>query len=252
MKLVRLDDYQSWRVEAGGLRLAIDPWLTAEHALPPGHWLFGRRREAAPACGVAPLADLDALIVTGVFADHCDPATLAHVKRDVRCFAERAAARRLEKLGFQSIEVLRPGTRHALGAGVSLEAVAPGFPYSGNSVGFVLEADGKRLGFETHVVAAERHRALLSGLDCLVMPVQGVRLVGVPFVMSPARALEVIGQLGPRAVVPTGNDPQRGHGLLSSLFLSYRGTVEGFGERLRRAAPQTRWAPLGPGESLAL
>lgn len=251
MKLHRLDDYQSWLIEASGRRIGVDPWLTAEHALPGGHWLFGRRREAAPACGVEPMKTLDALIITGPFADHCDPDTLAHVKRDLPCFAQKHGAHRLRKLGFTNVTVMKHGDRvDVVDSDVSLEAIAPNFPYHGNSMGFVLSADGSRLGFETHGIDLEQHATRLSSLDCLVMPVQGVRLLGIPFVASPERALTVAQRLTPKAIVPTGNDPQKGHGLLDTLFLSYKGTVEGFGEQLRAALPGTNWAPLKPGESL--
>jgi hypothetical protein len=48
-------------------------------------------------------------------------------------------------------------------------------------------------------------------------------------------------------MVPTGNDPQEGHGLLSAVFLSYEGSVEAFGEKV---APHTRWVPLAAGATL--
>lgn len=251
MKLVRLDDYQSWLVEAAGRRIAIDPWLTTEHALIPGHWLFGRRREA-PVCGFTPLSKLDALVITGPFADHCDPATLAHVAREVPCFAQKDAARRLRRLGFQQVTVLENGVPVELAPGVTLEPVAPGFPFTRSSTGFVLCADGKRLGLEPHLVDLERHAARLEGLDAYLLPVQGVRLIGVPYAMSPERALHVIQQLKPRVVIPTGNDPQRGHGLLARVFLVYRGTVDAFGEQLKAMAPATVWRSLGPGDELVV
>lgn len=251
MKLTRLDDYQSWLIEAAGRRIAVDPWLTAEYSLAPGHWLFGWRRPP-PACGVTPLAHLDALVLTGPFGDHCDPATLAHVAREVPCFAQPAAARRLRSLGFTQVTALRDGVVVEVAAGVMLEPVAPGFPFTRSSTGFVLTAEGQRLALEPHLVDLERQATRLENLDVLLIPVQGVRLLGVPYAMSATRALCVVQRLAPRLVVPTGNDPQRGHGLLSRLFLSYRGSVEAFGALLAAGAPRTTWTPLGPGEVVAL
>lgn len=251
MKLTRLDDYQSWLIEAAGRRIAVDPWLTAEYALSPGHWLFGWRRPP-PACGFSPLAHLDALVLTGPFGDHCDPPTLEHVGREVPCFAQPAAARRLCAMGFTHVTALRDGVAVELGPGVTLEPVAPGFPFTRSSTGFVLTAEGQRLALEPHLVDLERQAARLEDLDALLIPVQGVRLLGVPYAMSAERALAVVQRLAPRRVVPTGNDPQRGHGVLSRLFLSYRGSIDAFGTLLTAEASRTTWTPLGPGEVVAL
>jgi L-ascorbate metabolism protein UlaG (beta-lactamase superfamily) len=77
VRLRRLDDYQSWALESQGKRLLIDPWLTHEWSLPPGHWLFGRTREAP--VGIEHYLPVDALILTGDFSDqkHCPRLPLA-------------------------------------------------------------------------------------------------------------------------------------------------------------------------------
>ncbi len=248
VKLHRLDDYQSWVFEVAGRRIAVDPWLTAAHKLPPGHWLFGRRR-AAPAPGPEAIANVDALILTGPFADHCDEDTLKVLPRELPVFAQAIAARRAIKMGFTQVTTLHGGDVVTPFDGVKLEAVQPGFPYRHNSIGFVLEADGKRAGFETHVVDLARHGARYQGLDLLVVPVQGVWLLGVPFVMSPQKVLHVVQALKPTVVVPTGNDPQNGHGLLSTAMLFFRGSVEAFGAHLSQAGLPTRFVALTSGQS---
>ncbi len=247
MRLHRLDDYQSWLFEVQGRRIAVDPWLTASHRLPPGHWLFGRRREA-PSPGPEAIASVDAVVLTGPFADHCDPDTLSVLPRTVPIFAQGIAAKRAAKLGFTRVTAMRGGDEASLFPGTKLHAVQPGFPYRHNSIGFVLEGDGARAGFETHVIDLKRHGPRFEGLDLLVVPVQGVWLMGVPFVMAPERVRDILDVLKPKQVVATGNDPDKGHGVLSSVMLFYRGSVGGFGASMAGSA--SRFVDLVAGQTL--
>ena len=251
MRLTRLDDYQSWLIELMGRRIAIDPWLTPAHALPPGHWLFGRRREQVPT-PKEHIADVDALLLTGPFSDHCDPETLSVLPRSVPAFANPQAAKRLRALGFTRVTTLHDGQTAEPFEGVRIEAVQPGFPYRHNSLGYVLREPNASLYFETHTVDLERHGARVSGLDVAVLPVQGVWLFGVPLVMSPERALEVARALAPKQLVPTGNDPQKSHGLMSKAMLWTRGTIDDFATLLARSELPTKLSSLQPRETLTL
>lgn len=246
MRLHRLDDYQSWLVEVGGRRIAVDPWLTEEFSLPPGHWLFGRRRQAPP---VSPssLASVDALVLTAHFSDHLHVPTLEALPRSIPVVASRTAASMVRRLGFTSVRGLRGGETAELFPGVRVEAIAPGFPYSHNSLGYVLTAHEKRLYLETHMIHPMRAP---KGVELLVAPVQSVRLLGIPFVMSPERVVSLLGALSPAKLVPTGNDPQRAHGLFQSVALFSRGTIEGFGELLKASGASTSYHPLSAGETL--
>ena len=231
MKLRRLDDYQSWAVEQGGKRLLIDPWLTEEMCLPPGHWLFGRRR-AAPVA-VTTWLPVHAVVLTAHFSDHLDPTTLAQLPKDVPVFATRTAAALVRRLGFSNVTALRDGERASVWSGLDVEAIAPGFPYAHNSLGYVFSGDDKRVYLETHMVNVERAAERVGAVDVMVAPVQSVRLLGIPFVMSPEKAAAVANVLKPKRWVPTGDEPGRSHGLLHSLLLSYRGAVADFQQRLR-------------------
>jgi L-ascorbate metabolism protein UlaG (beta-lactamase superfamily) len=249
VKLTRLDDYQSWLLETRGRRLVIDPWLTHSFRVPPGHWLFGRRREVVSTPKEA-IAEVDALLLTGPFSDHLNPETLAVLPRGVPAFANPPAARALRRLGFTRVTPLRDGETAQPFEGLTVEAVQPGFPYRHNSLGYLLRDAQARLYLETHTVDLARQGARVTGVDLAVLPVQGVRLLGVPFVMSPERALEVTRVLAPQVVVPTGRDPQRAHGLLSSAMLWCRGTVEDYARLLAASGLSTRLATPAPGDAV--
>lgn len=250
MRLCRLDDYQSWLVEVQGRRIAIDPWLTGEFSLPPGHWLFGRRR-SAPSAGLAALANVDALVLTAHFSDHLHPPTLEALPRSTPVVATSMAAKLVRKLGFNNVRALRGGETTQLLPGVDVEAIAPAFPYSHNSLGYLLHASGVRLYLETHTIHAGR-AAKARGADLLLTPVQSVRLLGMPLVMSPERVLELVETLKPKRLVPTGNDPGGAHGLLQSLALFTRGSIDGFATALSQSGLPTSFHAMRAGDALEL
>ena len=157
----------------------------------------------------------------------------------------------MRRLGFTNVRAMRGGETVELLPGVQLEAVAPAFPYSHNSLGYLLKAGGVRLYLETHTIHPARASSA-HGVDLLLAPVQSVRLLGMPLVMSPERVLEMVEALQPRRLVPTGNDPAGAHGLLQSLALSTRGSIEGFAAALRQSGLPTSFHAMGAGDALEL
>jgi L-ascorbate metabolism protein UlaG (beta-lactamase superfamily) len=246
VRLRRLDDYQSWALESQGKRLLIDPWLTHEWSLPPGHWLFGRTREAP--VGIEHYLPVDALILTGDFSDHLHKATLQHIPKALPAFAPRAAANALRKLGFENVTTLRNEEKGNPWPGLEIEAVASGFPYSHRALGYAFKEKDTTIYFEPHLIHLGRAKRL-GPLDAVVAPVQSVRLMGLPFAMSAERAVQAARELKPKKWIPTGNEPQLGRGLFSTLFLFYRGSVDDFGALLASTGLFTQLAQLEIGEA---
>lgn len=247
MRLRRLDDYQSWALEHAGRRLLIDPWLSDEHHLPGGHWLFGRRRPAP-----APLETwlpADALVLSAHFADHLHAPTLAGLPRALPVFGSVAAAKRARRLGFTAVQALRPDDVFTPWPGLRVEAIRPGFPYAHNSLGFVFAADGQRVYFETHMPPAGLEAR--GPFDAVVAPMQSVRLLGVPFVQSLERSVALARRLAPRWWLPTGDDPHLGHGLLTRL-LFFRDARSDFAQALAAAGATTRFVEPAPGQSFEI
>jgi L-ascorbate metabolism protein UlaG (beta-lactamase superfamily) len=245
MHLRRLDDYQSWALERGGARVLIDPWFTHALSLPPGHWLFGRRRTSVP----FPVDRVDAVVLTAHFSDHLDVPTLRTFPKETPVFGTPTAAKLVRRLGFTRVSALRHGEQAEVLPGLGLQAVAPGFPYAHNSLGYVFSADGKRVYLETHMLHPERARASASSVDVLLAPVQGVRFVGVPFVMAPERAVAFARALTPKRWVPTGVDPQLAHGLMQTTMLSCCGAVEDFARLLEASGAPTTLVTPAPGDA---
>lgn len=258
MELARLDDYQAYLLtvedaEGGVRRGLVDPWLRERFCV-GAPWIFGRRhgawveQEALPA--------IDFVLLTAHFADHCDPATLDALGPSVRILGTKIAARLLRRRGRVGVEVLEADQRVSLAPGVELRAVAPGFPYAHNSLGYcVTEArSARRLYLETHVTHGPRLAELVAEdgpVDLAVLPVQSVRLLGVQFAMDPARVLASLEQLGARFVLPTGLDPGRGEGLLAKV-LRCRGSLDDFARALGASELACELVELAPGQGFRL
>lgn len=139
------------------------------------------------------------------------------------------------------------------GSSKSQAAASPSTPTSPTGTahwGYVVPDSSSKVYLETHTVDVRRQGERVRGADIAVLPVQGVWLFGVPFVMSPERALEVTKAIVPKTVVPTGNDLEKAHGLMSSAMLWTRGAIDDFAKLLQAAQVQTTLSNPKPGESV--
>lgn len=226
VKLERIDDYQSWRFWAGDLRVVVDPWLTPRFEIGPKGIILSREHGDAPEHAPERPPECDLLVLTAPFADHFNPETLRGFDRGTPVLASGPAARRMRRLGFSKVEVFRPDRTLDM-AGAEIRGVRSGFPYGGNSSGFVLreKSSGRSLYFEPHVVDPRREE-LPDEVDAIVMPVERVRLLGVPFAMGPVRAAAAAARVNARFIVPTGTHPERNEGLLARFLLRIDGGLE--------------------------
>lgn len=260
MKLRKLDDYQSWLLEfeddAGApVRVLMDPWLS-ERYVAGGAWLLSRS-QGAPWIGLDELdvASLDYVLLSAHFADHLDPETLGALPEQLPILATPFAAKLLRRRGHASVEALSLGEPRTLAPGVELLPVQPGWPYRHNSMGYCIHEhrSGRRVYVETHVTHKKRLPQLRAGgpVDVAVLPVESVRLLGLPIVMGGARSLEAVTALEPRWVLPTGLEPQNTRGLLGAL-LSTAGSARDFADRLRESESNVEFVELEPGASFTV
>jgi hypothetical protein len=151
---------------------------------------------------------------------------------------------------------MKAGDELELVPGIRALAIAPGFPYRHNSLGFLFESGSSRLYFETHVVDVPHLQRLLASrgpLAGLVIPAQEVRVALVPFVMSAQRAAAVVRALGPRVVLTTGDDPWKARGLLARTLVWARGTLDAFAEALAAGEGSgTRYVRPQPGQLVSI
>jgi UDP-MurNAc hydroxylase len=87
--------------EADGLRLLADPWLSEPVF---GSWVHDPPLKTM----VSDVLDVDALYLSHIHADHCDPETLRHFRRDIPivCLNDRFMSAHLARMGFVNVEAL--------------------------------------------------------------------------------------------------------------------------------------------------
>lgn len=192
----------AFRVEAGGLRIYLDPYH-----LPPGQ---------LPA---------NVLMVSHDHGDHLSGDDIAQIRtKDTVVFASPPAAKKLDP----PVTILAPGQGARHGE-LSVRAVpaynvnkfrSPGVPFhprESQHVGFVFEIGGQRFYFagDTDVIP---EMAEIGPVDYAFLPVSGT------YVMTAEEAAEAVRQIRPRVVIPMH-------------YGSIVGSVED-AEKLARLAPE--------------
>ncbi len=173
-----------WLLELGGLRVLVDPWLTGPLEFPPGPWFF---RGELPSERPAP-EGLDLLLLTQGLDDHCHPASLALLPKDLQVVGSPSAAAKARGLGFTEVHALEHGNCHRLGE-LRITATA-GAPVPQVENGYLLEHPSGRLYLEPHGYLAPDLPA--QPLDAVITPVVDL---GLPLAGAFVRGTQVLPHL---------------------------------------------------------
>lgn len=109
-------------VEAQGVRVLCDPWLTDGAFY--GSWFHYPTLKCTP----EDFQDVDYIYISHVHPDHLDPGTLRRLPKSipvlVHCYSEKFVLRTLEKLGFTDVREVGHRETMPLGSDFSLEILA--------------------------------------------------------------------------------------------------------------------------------
>lgn len=253
MEIHRLDDYQSWAIRTAETTVVIDPWLIGECVLPGGAKVFRRTHETPPV-SVHCLLDssVTALMLTAHFGDHFHEETLRMFPRETPVYTTKWGAKQAQKLGFKVIKTMVAEEVWGVGPDLRVTTVAPAFPYSHNSLGFFFEdQSGKRILLETHGAHPGKIPARAQGADVLITAVEAVRFLGVPLTLGESRLVDLILEMKPGILIPTGTAPHRSEGVIPKL-LSTKGSVKEFANTLKGLGVSTLLKELDVDEKAVL
>lgn len=136
--LQRLNHDTSWKITINNSRLLLDPWLIGTEI--DGFSWFNEQWHRVPPLGVEEIGEVDYIVVSQPFSDHCHEETIQVLSPDLPIAAVAAARKRLEKTFGQSRQFL------------DIPAAKDGF----------LEVAGLRLAqFNTPSLLDQVHNALL-------------------------------------------------------------------------------------------
>ncbi len=129
-----------WLIKFEKTNLIIDPWLTGDLVFPPGEWFFKGSLDNE----ILIKEDIKLILLTQGLPDHCHIPSLKKFKKDISIICPNSAKGIIEKLGFNSIKVLKPSEKININ-GLEIEATA-GAPVPQIENGYIVK-DEKGKGF---------------------------------------------------------------------------------------------------------
>ena len=201
-----------WLLEIANCRVLVDPWLSGPLVFPPGAWML---RGELPHPWPVP-ENLDLLLLTQGLADHSHQPSLEQLPRNLQVVGSTAAAKVVKRLGFEHIEILKPGDTCRV-KGLNIEATA-GAAVPNVENGYLLDWSDGSLYLEPHGVLDAKLAA--RPVDTVITPVidLGLPLAG-DFITGASVLPDLIQRFTPRTVLAstTGGDVTF-TGLISALL----------------------------------
>lgn len=165
--------HASFRIETSGKVIYIDPFVIPENPEPA-----------------------DIVLVTHEHFDHCDPKNIKVISSGkTQIIATKKAAEKLSG----NIKIAKPGDSFEI-AGIRIRAVdaynhAKPFHHKGEYVGFVIEAEGKRIYHAGDTDFIPEMKSLQS-LTVAMVPIGGT------YTMSMDEAVEAVAAMKPKIAIP--------------------------------------------------
>ena len=174
-----------WFLKFKKTNLIIDPWLKGDLVFPPGEWFFKGSLEEEISIDKV----IDIILLTQGLPDHCHIPTLETFRKDIPIICPKSASRILEKIGFNSINILNP-TEKTHQFNLTFEATA-GAPVPQIENGYIVRDD------EDNSFYIEPHGYLDENLDkqnvdAVITPTKNLEL---PLVGSFVKGADVIPKL---------------------------------------------------------
>ena len=220
-------------IEAAGKRILTDPYFNL-HGNP------AYTRPLPPARSREELSNVDLVLVSHNHFDHIDRRFLRALPQSVPVLAPAATAWITGLKGGRSVTGLKPWERRSF-ATVAITAVPA--RHITFTVGYIIEADGKRIYFAGDIYLAGFMERIGRELqpDVALIPVTTFR---IPMTMGETQAVEAVRLLAPQIVIPIHL------GIMPRLPLMRTShSPEGFRKRARQAGLSSEVVILQEGES---
>ena len=215
MKIKKIDDYQSWYIESEDTALIIDPWLD-KVMQPKSNFFINRAREENALSTDEMIDKVACILISAPFEDHFHEKSLKRFDPSTLVLTSKPSVKKLKKLGFTNIEVLKSGIQKNIGD-LEIKAHDAGFPYNYLwTFSFEIIQGEKVLYFESHVDKPSRIRQKGLKADCAILTTEEVKILGLlPLSNSSEATLKILEELECKNIMIQGSDPSETKGLIS-------------------------------------
>ena len=215
MKIIKIDDYQSWYVESDEEAIIIDPWL--DKVMQPKSNLFiNRSRNENALITEEMINKVSCILISAPFEDHFHEKSLKRFDPTTLVLSSKPSEKKLRKLGFNNIETLRAGTQKNIGD-LLIKAHDAGFPYNFLwTFSFEIIQGDKVLYFESHVDKPSRIKQKGLKADCAILTTEEVKILGLLSLSNSSEtSLKILKELECKNIMVQGSDPAETKGLIS-------------------------------------
>ena len=220
MKLLKVDNYQTWLIENEGKGILIDPWLSKQ-LQPDGSIFIQRRKAEISTLTDDEYKDIKAIIITAPFEDHLHIESIKSFSKDVEIYTSKLIRKMLVKAGVKnSIYIL--GVEGIKICSMHIKPIKTGFPYHPFTFALLVEDNlGNKIFHEGHIARSSFLKANNIKADTVILTAEEVKLFGfLRLGMDSKRTLEACNLLGAKNLFITGSNPEKTTGLISKFLLT--------------------------------
>ena len=212
-----------WLIKFDKTNLIIDPWLTGDLVFPPGEWFFKGSLDKE----ILVEDEINLILLTQGLPDHCHIPSLKKFKKNIDIICSNSAKDIIEKLGFDSIKVLKPSEKIYI-KGLEIEATA-GAPVPQIENGYIVKDDkGKGFYIEPHGYLDGNLKP--QDIDAVITPIINLEL---PLLGSFVKGADVLPKLintfNPRYILSSTAGGEAKYSGLLNKFISAKENKEVLG-----------------------
>mgnify|MGYP001160905466 CR=1 FL=1 len=215
MKIKKIDDYQSWYIESDNTAIIIDPWLD-KVMQPKSNFFINRSRDQNALIDDEMINKVSCILISAPFEDHLHEKSLKKFDPKTLVLTSKPSEKKLKKLGFCNIEILKAGNQKCLGD-LKIKTHDAGYPYNYLwTFSFEIIHEDKILYFESHVDTPYRIRQKGLKADCAILTSEEVKILGLLRLSNSSETtLEILKELECKNIMIQGSDPAETKGFIS-------------------------------------
>jgi L-ascorbate metabolism protein UlaG (beta-lactamase superfamily) len=260
---LRYLESNSWLLQFGALKIAIDPVLSGPLDFGAPVFYSGTRRIVDGDKELENIAESVAhVLISQGFDDHAHTPTLKRLrtlKPSMNYICPPSAVSILKNCGIKeyNIKVVSPGENVTISSdGVKVDILATqgallGPPWQAKENGYIIKAGGyPSLYYEPHCMYSEEELSKFQ-VDCVITPIVAQRLPGYTLVDGDVKALDLCKKLKAKVVIPMANGELVQSGLLSQLLITKGAAgVSVFESFLLAEKSKIKYIPAPPGKTI--